>query len=115
MPSRSAENLLLDILDHIALAREFVDGFTFKTFDADTRTAYATTRCLEIISEASRRLPATIKQRHPGIPWRAIAGAGSIYRHNYEAVLNRIVWATVHNRLEELKLFAEAELKRLQE
>jgi uncharacterized protein with HEPN domain len=113
MPSRSAENLLLDILDNIELAREFVKGFTFKTFDADTRTAYATTRCLEIISEASRRLPASSSRGTRKIPWRAIAGAGSIYRHDYEAVLNQIVWATVHNRLDELRVFAEIELQRL--
>jgi uncharacterized protein with HEPN domain len=40
------------------------------------------TRCLEIISEASRRLPESLKARHPEIPWKQIAGAGNVYRHD---------------------------------
>jgi uncharacterized protein with HEPN domain len=35
----------------------FTEGFDYEAFVADPRTVYAVTRCLEIISEASRRLP----------------------------------------------------------
>jgi uncharacterized protein with HEPN domain len=52
-------------------------------------------RCLEIISEASRRLPASVKDRHPAIPWKEIAGAGNVYRHDYEEVSAVKVWNTV--------------------
>jgi hypothetical protein len=51
---------------------------------ADPRTVYAVTRCLEIISEGSRRLPDDLKARHPSIAWRDMAGAGNIYRRDYE-------------------------------
>nr|WP_294507592.1 HepT-like ribonuclease domain-containing protein [uncultured Rhodopila sp.] len=44
------------------------------------------TRCLEIISEASRRLPEEMKSRHPSIPWRNVGAAGNIFRHEYEKV-----------------------------
>jgi uncharacterized protein with HEPN domain len=60
----------------------------------DTRTVYAVTRCLEIISEASRRLPDEIKMRHPPIAWKAMAGAGNVYRHEYEDVAAQLVWDT---------------------
>ena len=43
------------IEDH--LGAHFAAGFDAETFRADLRTVYAVTRCLEIISEASRRLP----------------------------------------------------------
>ena len=59
MPSKSLELALHDILHHIDLATSWTEGFTLETFIADQRTLYAVTRCLEIISEASRRLPAT--------------------------------------------------------
>jgi signal transduction histidine kinase len=39
-------------------------------------------RCLEIISEASRRLPEALKDRHPSMPWKEMAGAGNIYRQD---------------------------------
>jgi uncharacterized protein with HEPN domain len=44
------------MLHHIDLATRFVEGFDRASFQDDTRTVYAVTRCLEIISEASRRL-----------------------------------------------------------
>ena len=47
---------LRDMEHHINLASEFVEGFGYETFQADTRTVYAVTRCLEIISQASRRV-----------------------------------------------------------
>ena len=74
-PSRSIAAALQDILDNIKLARSFVDGLLLVDFRADRRTSYAVVRCLEIISEASRKLPAEIKARHPGIPWTEMAGA----------------------------------------
>ena len=60
---------------------------------------YAVTRCLEIISEASRRLSDELKARHGGVPWREMAAAGNFYRHNYEDVLPHRVWKTLHDDL----------------
>jgi uncharacterized protein with HEPN domain len=86
MPSKTAETYLLDIRHHIALANNWVDGLDYATYAADLQKYFAVTCCLEIISEASRRLPDDIRARHQAIAWRAIAGAGNIYRHNYEDV-----------------------------
>ncbi|MEA2892932.1 MAG: hypothetical protein QOI05_3725 [Bradyrhizobium sp.] len=82
MPSRAEERSLRDILFHIDLATEFVAGFDRDTFKKDLRTLYAVTRCLEIISEASRRLPDDLKARHPTIAWKQMAAAGNVYRHD---------------------------------
>jgi uncharacterized protein with HEPN domain len=57
---------------HLRLAVEFAAGFDLEAFQRDTRTVYAVTRCLEIVSEASRRLPEELKERHPSIPWRIL-------------------------------------------
>ena len=101
---------LQDIALHIELANQFSAGFENETFRADLRTVYAVTRCLEIISEASRRLPDDLKARHPSIPWKDIAGAGNIYRHDYEDVAAQLVWATVHIDLPPLREVIEREL-----
>jgi uncharacterized protein with HEPN domain len=66
MPSRSVNTALRDILHHIDLATNFAAGFD-RASKLDIKTAYAVTRCLEIISEASRRLPDDVKVRHPAI------------------------------------------------
>jgi uncharacterized protein with HEPN domain len=77
---------LNDIHRHIILAQPFVKGMTYDALRDDLRTTYAVTRCPEIISEASRRLPDELKARHPSIAWRDMAGAGNVYRHDYEDV-----------------------------
>src|SRR5271165_2270296 len=82
MLSDTERDALEDIRDNIARAMRFVDGFDLDGFVADDKTFYAATRCLEIVSEASRRLPSTFKDRFPEIPWKQVAGSGNIYRHN---------------------------------
>ncbi len=112
MPSDAADAALRDILRHIELAGQFVAGFDWAAFHADLRTIYAVTRCLEIISEASRRLPDELKARHPSIAWRQMAGAGNVYRHDYEDVAAQYVWDTVHRALPSLRAVIEKELAR---
>ena len=71
---------------------------------------YAVTRCLEIISEASRRLPDDLKARHLSIAWRDMAGAGNIYRHDYEDVAAEHVWDAVQIDLPPLRAVTAQEL-----
>jgi uncharacterized protein with HEPN domain len=70
-------------------------------------------RALEIISEASRRLPDELLDRHPEIDWVAIAASGNIYRHEYEAVDETLIWHTVRHDLGGLRRVAEEELDRV--
>ena len=86
MPSKNPAQRLRDIVDNI----DAIDAFTTKmdrdTFGADRKTLYAVIRALEIVSEASRRLPEELKDRYPKIDWAAVAAAGNGYRHEYEIV-----------------------------
>jgi uncharacterized protein with HEPN domain len=111
MLSESERDSLSDILFNIDLAISFAQGFDYERFLADTRTFYAITRCLEIISEASRRLSPEMKARHPAIPWRKVSGSGNIYRHDYEQVGHRLVCGTVHESLPTLRAAIDQELK----
>ena len=115
MPSRSPLGALEDIRRNIELAQAFVEAFTFEQFCLDRRTAYAVIRCLEIISEASRKLPEDLKARHPQIPWVDIAAAGNVYRHNYENVLDQIIWRTVQHSLDPLRNVVARELAALRQ
>lgn len=111
MPSDArAARWLNDIQHHIDLAEGFLAGMAYEAFRDDNLRLYAATRCLEIISEASRRLPAALKQRHPGIAWREMAAAGNVYRHEYEDVAARAVWRTLTR---DLPILREAVTKEL--
>ncbi len=112
MPSKQDDVALRDILHHIELATAFIAGADRDAFINDSKTVYAVTRCLEIISEASRRLPQSLKERHPGIAWKQMAGAGNVYRHDYEDVAARYVWKTMNESLPPLRAVIAAELAR---
>jgi uncharacterized protein with HEPN domain len=113
MLSNRARLALFDIRDNIQLAEEFSAGLSFEAFADDRRTFYAVTRCLEIISEAARRLPANVRNRHPELPWRAIMGAGNVYRHDYDNVAVEMVWRTIKESLAALRDAIESEISRL--
>lgn len=92
--SRTVKQRLEDVLASIDEIGSFLDGLAYEDFAADRRTYHAVVRCLEIISEASRHLPASFKARHDSIDWRQIADAGNVYRHAYDAVTPRRIWDT---------------------
>jgi len=89
MPSEreATRRWLSDIRHHIAMAEGFTAGIAYAAFKDDNLRLYAVIRCLEIISEASRR--------HPAIQWKNMAAAGNIYRHDYEDVAARRVRRTL--------------------
>jgi uncharacterized protein with HEPN domain len=74
----------------------------------------AVERGLEIISEASRHIPADVKARAPGIPWRQIAAIGNLLRHEYQRTDVTATWNIVAEHLPPLasaikQLIAETE------
>ena len=95
MPFESFRNALYDMRDNIRLAQEFVAGIDLASFQNSRRDVYAVTRALEIVSEASRKLPETVRERHPQLPWRGIRDSGNVYRHQYDNVAESYLWRTV--------------------
>ncbi len=92
----------LAIQDNAMLAQSFIAGMTPQQFATDRRTFYAVTRCLEIISEAARRLRGIQQERFPEIEWRQIEDSGNVFRHVYQHVAESRVWATVDQRMPDL-------------
>jgi uncharacterized protein with HEPN domain len=98
MPSKNPAQRLSDIIDNVDAINAFTADLDFQAFRADRKTVYAVVRALEIISEASRRLPGNLLDRHPEIDWGAVAAPRNVYRHEYEAVDEALIWHTVAAR-----------------
>ncbi len=111
MPSDTDRAALHDILHHLDLIREFTQDENSESFYVDIMRIYAVTRCLEIISEASRRVSDDVKARNQAIACKEMAGAGNIYRHDYEDVSAKRLWDTVQLALPALRAVIVAELE----
>jgi uncharacterized protein with HEPN domain len=110
MPSKNPSQRLRDIVDNVDAITSFVLGMDRDEFAMDQKTVYAVVRGLEIISEASRRLPDDLKARHRAIDWVAVSAAGNVYRHEYEGVDVDLIWRTVKHDLQVLRDVAANEL-----
>ena len=96
---------LRDINESIESIKEFIQNMNFDQFVNDDKTSSAVIRKLEIIGEASKKIPEEIKNKYPEIPWKDIAGMRDKLIHAYSKVDLSLVWKTIHKRLSELQSF----------
>lgn len=103
MVQRDIRDYLNDILIHIALAEKFVAGMSFDEFKSDEKTVLALTRAIEIIGEASKQIPESLKEQCDDIAWVQIAGMRNRLAHAYFGIDLNIIWTATHEDLPQLK------------
>jgi uncharacterized protein with HEPN domain len=92
-----------DILEAMDKAEILLEDVTYDQFEADFRINFAVVRALEIMGEATKRLPINIRQRYPDVPWRGMAGMRDRIIHGYDNVDLQIVWDVVKRDIPRIK------------
>jgi uncharacterized protein with HEPN domain len=100
-----------DILDGMNKAEILLEGVSYSQFENDFRINFAVVRALEIIGEATKRLPEDLLQKYPDIPWKGMAGMRDRIIHGYDNVDLQIVWDVVKRDIPDLKPKIELILK----
>ncbi len=113
MSKRDADILLEDIILAIDKSTRYTQGYDLKQFVSDEKTIDAVARNIEIIGEATTKLPEDLKLKHPEVDWKRIKGMRNRIVHEYFGVDIGIVWEIVSNHLPILKKRIEVILKDL--
>jgi uncharacterized protein with HEPN domain len=92
-----------DILDAMEKAETLLEDVTYERFEDDFRINFAVVRALEIIGEATKRLPESLRDAYTDIPWRGMAGMRDRIAHGYDSVDMQIIWDVVKRDIPEIK------------
>ncbi|MFY9194608.1 MAG: DUF86 domain-containing protein [Methanoculleus sp.] len=93
-------------LIHIAESIEKIEDYTRDGRDGFMNSPMAqdaVVRNFEIIGEAVKQIPGSLKEKRPDIPWRRVAGLRDVLIHQYMSVDLEAVWAIVEEELPKLK------------
>ena len=102
-----------DILKCIKKIKRYIKSLDFDSFILDEIIYDAVIRNLEIIGEASNKIPKSIQKNYDQIEWRKISGLRNILIHNYSGIDDDIIWDVIKKKLpvleKQLKLILKAE------
>lgn len=82
---------------------EYIAGYNFSDFKKDYKTVDAVIRNFEIIGEASKNLPDSVKSRHEDVPWSEMYYLRNKVSHEYFGIDYEIIWDVAKNYLPENK------------
>jgi len=102
-----------DIIDSIRDIESFIKGMKFVEFKKDRKTINAVVRSIEVIGEASKKIPASITAKYPKVPWKKMAGMRDKLIHEYFGIDLEILWKVAKEDIKSIRPAMRQILKEL--
>ncbi len=105
---------LEDILQAVKNIERYTKGISAKKLKQNKLVIDAVTRNLEIIGEAAKHIPTTIKKKYPDVEWKKISGLRDILAHEYFGVDKDVLLDIIVNKVPKLKKETLGIIKQIQ-
>jgi uncharacterized protein with HEPN domain len=99
MTPKDYRDYIQDMLDAISDVYDFIGTMSFEEFLKDKKTVNAVLKSIEILGEASKRIPQNLRDKYPVVPWKRMAGVRDKLIHEYSGVDLEIVWKLIKHEL----------------
>lgn len=113
MKRRDYRDYLQDMIDSINDIDAFTKNMDFESFTKDRKTINAVIRSIEVIGEAAKNIPQSVRNKHTSIPWKKMVGMRDKMIHEYFGVDMEILWKTIKEDIPSLKPLVQELLKSL--
>lgn len=100
--SKDPKEFLRHILDECSYILSISENLSFEDFLEDETLKRAVVRSLEIVGEATKKIPADFKIKWDTIQWKNMAGMRDRLIHDYIGVNYSIVWDVMINKIPEM-------------
>lgn len=97
MSQRDPRMALRHMIDYAQASQRIAGKHTQADLEHDEQFRFALIHAVEILGEAANRVPHTIRESHPEIPWSSIISARNRLIHGYDAVDLNILWRIVRD------------------
>ncbi|SDE57838.1 Uncharacterized conserved protein, contains HEPN domain [Thermus arciformis] len=77
----------------------YTEGLDFHVFVRNELVYDAVLRNLEVLGEAAKKVPDSVRARYPSVEWRAIAGLRDVLAHAYFALDEATLWDIVAQKV----------------
>ena len=96
MSRRDPRVYIHHMLDHAIEASEMVQSRSREDLDTDRMLNLALVRLMEVVGEASRRVP---QERYPDVPWRQTSDLRNRLIHVYDEINFDTLWEIIRDQV----------------
>jgi len=99
MKDRDLRDYINDLVEACEDILSFTEGISYTEFVGDKRTVNAVVRSLEVIGEATKKLPISFRNNYPNMPWKQMAGMRDKLIHEYFGVDKEMLWQVIQRHI----------------